>query len=209
MPITRKHEEIFNSLSHAVGFLVAIVGTVILIIRSAIHGNAWHIVSFSIFGAGMINLYLASALFHGAQDLRKKSILNKFDHSSIYVLIAATYTPLALVTLNGTVGWIIFGMIWLFALLGLTFKIFFYSSKYRKLSAWLYFAMGWFFLVAIYPLAQNLPTTSFILLIAGCVTYSTGILFYLKRGIPFGHGIFHLFIIGGTTCHFFTIFFLL
>lgn len=209
MPITRKHEEIFNSLSHAVGFLVAIAGTVILIVRSAMLGSAWHIVSFSVFGAGMINLYLASTLFHGAQDLRKKSLLNKFDHSSIYVLIAATYTPFALVTLNGPVGWVVFGMIWLFAVLGLTFKIFFYSTKYRKLSAWLYFAMGWFFLVAIYPLAKNLPTISFIMLIAGCITYSAGILFYLKKGIPFGHGIFHLFIIGGTTCHFFAFFCLL
>ena len=125
MPITRKHEEIFNSLSHAVGFLVAIAGTVILIVRSAMLGSAWHIVSFSVFGAGMINLYLASTLFHGAQDLRKKSLLNKFDHSSIYVLIAATYTPFALVTLNGPVCWVVFGMIWLFAVLGLTFKIFF------------------------------------------------------------------------------------
>ena len=130
-----KGDEIINSISHGIGVGLAIAGTVLLIVKAAFHGTVWHIVSFSIFGAGMILLYTSSTLFHGVYNPRLKHKLNKFDHSSIYILIAATYTPIALVPLRGGWGWTIFGIIWALAIGGLVFKIWFYTAKLRMLSS--------------------------------------------------------------------------
>jgi len=205
---TRKYEEIANSLSHGIGIMLAIAGTVLLVVRSAIHGNAWHIVTYSIFGAGLIYLYTASTLFHGAMNVRVKYLLNRFDHSSIYILIAATYTPFSLVGINGAFGWVIFGLVWAMAVAGVIFKIWFYSPKYRTISAWLYVVMGWLGIIAVVPIVRNVPNTSLWFLLAGCLAYFASIVFYLKEDIPFGHGVFHLFIIGGSVCHFFSLYFL-
>ncbi|MDD2345908.1 MAG: hemolysin III family protein [Bacteroidales bacterium] len=200
-----KAEEIFNSLSHAVGVLIAIACLVLLVVFSAIEGNVWKIVSFSIFGSSMIAVYVSSTLFHSTKDLRKKSRLNIFDHSMIYILIAGTYTPISLVTLKGAFGWVIFGIIWGVALIGVIYKLFFYkgTAQERKLSAWLYVAMGWIIIIAIVPLIKNASSTTLWFLLAGCLSYSVGVLFYLVKSIPFGHGIWHITILGGTTCHFF------
>jgi hemolysin III len=192
-----------------VGIAIAIACTAIIITRAALHGDAWHIVSFSIFGAGMIILYTASTLYHGVSNLRIKTILNIFDHSSIYILIASTYTPFTLVAIRSAIGWVLFGLIWGLAISGVIFKVWFYSSKRRNLSTWLYVAMGWLFIMAIVPIVKNLPTISLIFLLAGCISYSISVFFYLKRNIPFGHGVFHLFILGGSICHFFAMVFLL
>jgi len=205
----RKSEEIVNSTSHGVGILIAIACTVLLIVRAGYYGNAWHIVTFSIFGAGMINLYSASMLFHSAINPRIKYKLNRFDHSSIYILIAATYTPFSLIGIKGAFGWAIFGIVWTMAIAGVIFKIWFYSPKYRRLSAWLYVAMGWTGIIAIAPIIRNVPFTSLWFLMSGCLAYSFGVIFYLVEKIPYGHGIFHLFIIGGSICHFFAIVFLI
>jgi len=188
--------------------MLAIAGTVLLVVRSAIHGNAWHIVTYSIFGAGLIYLYTASTLFHGAMNVRVKYLLNRFDHSSIYILIAATYTPFSLVGINGAFGWVIFGLVWAMAVAGVIFKIWFYSPKYRTISAWLYVVMGWLGIIAVVPIVRNVPNTSLWFLLAGCLAYFASIVFYLKEDIPFGHGVFHLFIIGGSVCHFFSLYFL-
>jgi hemolysin III len=167
----RKAEEVVNSVSHAIGALLAIAATSLLVIRGAMHGNAWHIVTYSIFGAGLINLYTASALYHGAVNPRRKVNLNKFDHSSIYILIAATYTPFALLAIKGWQGWIIFGVEWAIAILGVIFKVWFYSLKYRKLSAWLYVVMGWVVIFASIPLIRNTPNLSLWFLLAGCFVF--------------------------------------
>jgi hemolysin III len=204
-----KNEEIVNSTSHGIGLLIAIACTVLLIIRGANYGNAWHIVTFSIFGAGMINLYAASTLFHSAVNLKIKSNLNRFDHSSIYILIAATYTPFALVGIRGVFGWVIFGILWAMAISGVIFKIWFYSLKHRRLSTWLYVIMGWTGIIAIAPIIRNVPITSLWFLMAGCLAYSFSVIFFLKEKIPFGHGIFHLFIIAGSICHFFSLIFMI
>ena len=204
----KKIEEVVNSTSHGVGILIALACTALLIIRAAFYGNALHIVTFSIFGAGMINLYSASTLFHGALNPRIKYNLNKFDHSSIYILIAATYTPFSLVGIKGALGWVIFGLVWSMAIGGTIFKIWFYSSKLRSLSAWLYIAMGWTGIIAIYPLIVNLPNISLWFLMAGCLAYSFSVIFYLIEKIPYGHGVFHIFIIGGSICHFFSLVFM-
>ena len=205
----RKNEEIVNSTSHGVGILIAITCSALLIIRAANYGNVWHIVTFSIFGAGMINLYTASTLFHGAINPKVKYNLNRFDHSSIYILIAATYTPFALIGIRDTFGWVIFGVVWAMAIAGVIFKIWFYSPKYRSLSAWLYVAMGWIGIIAIVPIIRNIPNTSLWFLLAGCLAYFVSVVFYLIDRIPYGHGIFHLLIIGGSICHFFSLIFIL
>ncbi|MDX9696428.1 MAG: hemolysin III family protein [Bacteroidales bacterium] len=205
----RKKEEIVNSTSHGLGIFIAIACTVLLIIRAANHGNAWHIVTYSIFGAGLINLYAASTLFHSALNIKRKYILNRFDHSSIYILIAATYTPFSLLGVKNAFGWVIFGLVWAMAIAGVIFKIWFYSSKYRSISAWLYIIMGWTGIIAIYPIIKNVPVTSLWFLLAGCLSYSFSVVFYLIEKIPYSHGIFHLFILGGSICHFFSLMFLI
>ena len=204
----RRYEEIFNSTSHGVGVLIAIACTAIIVTRAALFGDAWHVVSFSIFGAGMITLYVASTLFHGATNMRTRVALNRFDHSSIYVLIAATYTPFTLVSIRGPMGWVLFGLIWGMAIAGIIFKVWFYSSRFRWISTWMYAGMGWLFLIAIVPIVRNMPTISLVFLLVGCGSYFAGIFFYLKRDIPFGHGVFHLFILAGSICHFFAVVFL-
>jgi hemolysin III len=156
----------------------------------------------------MITLYVSSTLFHGAKKLRRKHSLNIFDHSSIYVLIAATYTPFTLVGIGGGFGWVLFGIIWGLAIAGVVFKIWFYSHKWRNISAILYGAMGWLFIMAIVPIVRNFPTISLVFLLVGCVTYTLGIFFYIKKDIPYGHGIFHLFVLGGSICHFFAMVFM-
>ncbi|HDP75548.1 MAG TPA: hypothetical protein ENN49_06715 [Bacteroidales bacterium] len=205
----RKYEEIVNSISHGVGIMLAIAATTLLVIRGAMHGTAWHIVTYSIFGAGLINLYTASTLFHSAINPRIKFNLNKFDHSSIYVLIAATYTPFAILSVKGWSGWTVFGLVWGMAIAGVVFKLWFYSVKYRSLSAWLYVVMGWIGIVAVVPIIQNTPNQSLWFLLAGCLAYSASVIFYLKDHYPFVHGIFHLFIILGSACHFFALYFLI
>jgi hemolysin III len=204
----KKHEEIFNSASHGVGVLIAIACTAIIVTRAALYGDVWHIVSFSIFGAGMITLYIASTLFHGTKNLRRKHRLNTFDHSMIYVLIAATYTPLTLVSIRGPLGWVLFGIVWGLALAGIIFKTWFYTSKLRVLSTAFYAGMGFMFLMAIGPIVRNLPTISLVFLLCGVCAYSIGIFFYIRRDISFGHGVFHLFVLAGSICHFFTMVFL-
>jgi hemolysin III len=204
----KKHEEIFNSTSHGIGVLIAIACTAIVVTRAALHGDAWHIVSYSIFGAGMITLYIASTLFHGTKNVRRKYYLNTFDHSSIYILIAATYTPFTLVAIRGPLGWVLFGIIWGLAIAGIIFKVWFYTHKWRNISAFLYGAMGWMFIMAIVPIVRNLPTISLVFLLVGCVTYTLGIIFYIKKNIPFFHGIFHLFVLAGSICHFFAMVFM-
>lgn len=204
----RKREEIINSTTHGVGIGLAIAATVVLVVHGAIRGGVWHVVSYCIFGVGLINLYAASTIFHAAVNPRKKVLLNRFDHSSIYILIAATYTPLALISLRGTIGWALFGVLWSIAIAGVIFKVWFYSVKYRKLSAWLYIVMGWFGLALIYPIIKNVPNTALWFLLAGCLTYSAGVIFYLMDKYPYVHGIFHLFIILGSACHFFALYYL-
>jgi hemolysin III len=203
-----KGEEIANSVSHGIGVGLAIAGTVLLIVRAAMHGTAWHVVSYSIFGAGMILLYTASTLFHGVYAPRLKFKLNKFDHSSIYILIAATYTPITLTALRGAFGWVIFGLIWGLAIAGVVFKIWFYTPKYRMLSTILYVVMGWMILIAIVPVIRNVHAPSIWLLLAGCLSYTISPVFYLLRKVPYAHAIFHIFILGGTICHFFGIYYL-
>ena len=204
----KRAEEIANSISHGIGIGLAVAGVTLLVIFAALNGNAWHIVSYSVFGASMILLYTASMVFHGARNPRTKYSLNKFDHSAIYILIAGTYTPITLVTLHGVVGWVLFGLIWALAVAGIVFKIWFYSHRFRKVSAILYLLMGWLAIFAIVPILKSMPERSLWFLLAGCLSYSVGAIFYIFKNVPFFHFVFHLFILGGSVCHFFAFLFI-
>lgn len=199
--------EVFNSITHGIGVLLSIAGLVLLLVFSvARNGDAWQIVSFSIYGASLIILYLSSTLFHAFQRPRIKRFFNLFDHSSIFVLIAGTYTPFCLVPLRGPWGWTLFGVIWGLAIAGVMFKIFYYSEKWRIFGTIIYLAMGWLILIALRPLIQNVPAGALFWLLAGGISYSTGVVFYLWRRVRFNHVIWHLFVLGGSICHFFAIF---
>ncbi|MBS4056343.1 MAG: hemolysin III family protein [Bacteroidetes bacterium] len=202
-------EEIANTLSHGVGMLLATAGLTLLVVFGAIYGNVWHIVSYAVFGSCMILLYASSTVFHAATRPRVKYYLNKLDHSSIYLLIAGSYTPISLISLRGPVGWTLFGIIWALAIAGIVFKLWFYSARYRKISAWLYVVMGWMVVIAIVPVIRNVPPVSLWFLFAGGLCYTGGVLFYLKKRIRYFHFVFHLFVLAGSICHFFSFLFLI
>ncbi len=204
--ISVKTNEIVNSVSHGIGVLLSILALILMLIRASFYGTSLSIVCAAIFGTSLILLYTASTLFHSAKNLRTKYRLNKFDHSAIYVLIAGTYTPFSLVLLQGGWGWSIFGVQWALAIVGILFKIFWYKPKFRAISAWTYVAMGLVIIVAIKPLLETMPRMGLIWLIIGGASYIIGVFFYLSKKIPLGHGIFHLFILGGSFAHFMAVY---
>lgn len=199
-------EERFNIWSHFIGFLLSIVALVVLVVKSSLVGNVWHIVSYSIYGASMMLLYLASTLYHSAKTPKIRARLNVFDHAAIYVLIAGTYTPYTLVTLNGVAGWVLFGLTWGVAILGIVFKLF-YTGKYDKLSTIMYVLMGWMAIFAIKPLFENLSVPGLIWLGLGGIFYTVGAFIYSREKIAYNHAIFHIFVLLGSISHFVSIFF--
>ena len=199
-------EEKINIISHAVGFIFSMVALVLLVRHATRHGDVWHIVSFSIFGASLIILYAASSFYHSAKKPELRSRLNIIDHASIYVLIAGTYTPFTLVTLKGTIGWVIFGISWGLALTGIILKLFF-TGKYNLMSTIMYVLMGWVIVFAIKPLINNLPLAGLLWLVAGGISYTIGAILYGIKKIKFNHAIFHMFVLMGSFCHFMSVFF--
>lgn len=201
-------EEIANSISHGVGELLAISGLVLLVVFAALNGSAWHIVSFSIFGATMVIMYLFSTLTHSIQDPAAKDVLLIFDHAGIYLLIAGTYTPFCLIVLHGTAGWVLFGIEWGLAIMGIVLKAVF-SKKLIKgtvaLSTAFYAIMGWAVMVVPGVLIERLGVPGFIWLLAGGLCYTVGIVFFVWHKMKFHHLIWHLFVIVGTICHFFAV----
>ncbi len=197
--------EMANSITHGIGALLAVAGLVLLVVFSAIYGNAWHVVSVSIYGSTLVLLYIASTLYHSIQAPNAKRILRIIDHSAIYLLIAGTYTPFTLVTLQGVRGWIMFGVIWGLALLGILYKVFF-INKLVVISTLFYLLMGWLIIFSIRDLYLSLPLNGLIFLGAGGLSYTLGMLFYAGRDRLFMHAIWHLFVLGGSVCHFFSIF---
>lgn len=199
-------EEIFNSITHGIGTLLSIAALVLLVVFASIRGNAWHIVSFSIFGSTMVLLYLASTLYHSFTKDKIKNLFARFDHAAIFLLIAGTYTPFVLTTLRGTLGWTLFGIIWAVAIAGVVIRSI-YLTRFRKLMVSLYLAMGWMFVVAIGPMIKNLPAISVWFLFLGGAMYSIGVIFYVWRNLKYGHGIWHLFVLAGSIMHFFAVLF--
>lgn len=194
-------EEIANALTHGLGVLGGIAGGAVLITLASLYGDVWQIISASVFTAALILLYAASTLYHAIPGKRAKAKLQVLDHCAIFVLIAGTYTPFTLVSLQGAWGWWLFGVVWGLAVLGIIFKLFF-TGRYEKLSTIIYIAMGWMVLVALKPLFENLSMTSFGWLLAGGLLYTAGTFFYHQEEMRFAHAIWHLFVLGGSVCHF-------
>lgn len=193
--------ERFNSWSHLIGAVLALGAATLLIVIGALRGDAWKVVSFAIYGTGLVLLYLFSTLYHSTRG-RAKRVLRKFDHLAIYVLIAATYTPFALVTLRGPWGWSLFGAVWGLALLGMAQELLIGGGR-RRLSMAIYLLMGWLVVVAALPLAEALPTGGLAWLVAGGVIYTAGIVFYVfDERFAHWHGIWHLFVLGGSSAHY-------
>lgn len=199
-------EEEINIISHAIGLILSIVAFVLLVTHAILDGNAWHIVSFSIFGASLIILYATSTFYHSAKKPELRSRLRIIDHAAIYVLIAGTYTPLTLVTLNGQIGWVIFGTSWTLALIGIILKLFF-TGKYKSISTLLYVLMGWVIVFAIGPLKSNLSLEGLFWLFAGGIAYTIGAILYSIKKIQFNHAVFHVFVLIGSISHFMLVFF--
>jgi len=199
-------EEKLNVITHAIGLILSIAALVLLVVYSSIYGNVWHITSFAIFGGSLIVLYAASTLYHYVQNPKLRLKLNVFDHAAIYVLIAGTYTPFALVVLHGTIGWVIFGISWGLAFFGIIFKLF-YIGKYDKISTIAYVLMGWVIIIAIKPLIENFPLKGLLWLLAGGLSYTFGALLYSMKGMKYNHAIFHIFVLFGSFCHFMAVFF--
>ncbi len=199
-------EEVANSVTAGAGFLLSIAGLVLLIVAASFHGNVWHITSSSIYGSTLVLSYGAFTLYHVLRSERVKHLFQIFDHASIYLLIAGTYTPFTLVSLRGNLGWTLFGLVWGFTLLGILFKVFF-TGRFEVLSVITYLFMGWLIMIAAKPLLALLPRGGIWWLAAGGLLYTTGVLFYAVEKIPYNHAIWHLFVLGGSTCHFLAVMF--
>jgi hemolysin III len=199
-------EERINVVSHAFGFYLSILALALLTIRAIMIGGALHIVSFTIFGLSLIVLYSASTLYHRAKEPEVRGRLKIFDHASIYVLIAGSYTPFTLVTLTGTAGWVIFGISWGAALTGIILKLFF-TGRFNIVSTVMYVVMGWVIVFAIKPLIHNLPHAGIMWLFGGGVAYTVGAILYSIKYIKFNHAIFHILVLIGSFCHFMAVYF--
>lgn len=200
------HGEKFNSVSHLTGAALAAIGSILLIVFAARLGDPWKIVSFSIYGAMLMVLYVTSTLYHSVRG-SAKNVLRKFDHCAIYLLIAGSYTPFTLVSLRGAWGWSLFGAVWGLALLGIVQEIWLAKGN-RILSLVIYVLMGWLALIAVSPLISALTWAGFAWLVAGGLVYTIGILFYVTDDkVRHGHGLWHLFVLGGSACHYFAVLF--
>ena len=207
IPLNKRYtlgEEIFNSVSHGVGALLAIAGTVVLIVMTALYSDPWGVVSSAVYGGTLIILYTMSTLYHAITNEKAKQVMRVMDHVTIFLLIAGTYTPITLVTLRGTLGWVLFGFIWGAAALGIVLNAI-DLERFRKISIVCYIIMGWAIIAAIVPLINSLPTISLVFLLIGGVLYSVGVIFYAIKKIKYFHSIWHLFTIGGSVFHYFAI----
>lgn len=201
-----KKEELANSITHGVGIALSLAALVILVSFSSMKGDPWKILSFSIYGASLVLLYTASTLYHSFTNVKVKHYLKIFDHAAIYLLIAGTYTPFMLVMLRESIGWILFTIVWSLALIGMCFKLFF-VNRFNVLSTIIYLLMGWMVGIAFKPMVEFIPPGGLYWLLAGGLFYSLGVIFYLWKKIPYHHAIWHLFVLGGSICHFFAVLF--
>ncbi len=198
--------ELANSVTHGVGLGLSIAGLAMLVVFASLRGEAVHIVACSVYGATLVLLYLASTLYHGIHAPRTKRVLQIIDHSAIYLLIAGTYTPFALVSLRGTLGWSVFGVVWGIAAAGVAFKIVF-GDRFEVASVLFYLGMGWLCVVIAKPLLDQIGTAGVVWLAVGGLAYTAGVIFFFWESLPHHHAIWHLFVMAGSTCHFFAVMF--
>lgn len=197
--------EILNAVTHGIGVILSIIGMVFLIIKGVHINSVEHIVAYSIYGISLILLFLASTLFHSLIFTKAKKFLQLMDHSSIYLLIAGTYTPYCLLTIKGKLGWALFVIIWVMAGLGILYKSLFLAKKGNS-AVFIYILMGWLCLVAVKPLYQGLGLTGTLLLVLGGIAYTVGALFYQMKSVKFMHVVWHLFVLLGAGFMYFSVF---
>mgnify|MGYP003683231439 FL=1 len=195
-----------NTVSHGLGLVLSIAGLILLIIKGVELRSTAYFVSVLVFGLSLIMVYGSSTIYHYVQNPKLKHWCKVFDHVAIYFLIAGTYTPFTLITLKGSQGWWMFGIVWSLALLGTIFKLFF-TGRFKFVSTLLYIAMGWLALVITKPLIESLHWNGFLLLASGGAVYTLGTLFYLSKRIPYSHAVWHMFVIGGSVLHYLTVFY--
>lgn len=198
-------EEFFNVFSHAIGLGLSVLGLFLLVKKASVYGDTVSIVSFTVFGLSMILLYAASTFYHYVKDPVLRYRLKILDHIAIFILIAGSYTPFALVTLRGKTGWLIFGVVWGIAFVGTILKLFF-TGRFKILSTLLYVAMGWVIIFAINPLMENLPEKGLWWLFSGGVAYTLGAILYSIKQVKYNHAIFHFFVLIGTFCHYISVY---
>ncbi|MEJ8778384.1 PAQR family membrane homeostasis protein TrhA [Pseudogracilibacillus sp. ICA-222130] len=203
--IFSKREEIANAITHGIGALLSVVALTLLIVYASMYGSAAHVVSFTIFGVTMLNLYVSSTLLHALPKGKAKDIFEILDHSSIYLFIAGTYTPITLIVMDGALGWVLFGIVWGVTVFGIVFKVFF-VKKFLFVSTILYILLGWLVVIGWDQIISNLHGNGVTLLVIGGVLYTVGTIFFLWRGFKYHHAIWHLFVVGGSVFHFFAIF---
>lgn len=198
-------EELMNAITHGVGALLAIAGTVLLIVRSASHGSAVNVVSVTLFGASMIVLYTISCLYHALKTGRGKRVFQVLDHCSIFLLIFGTYIPLCLVTVGGAFGWTLFGVMGGCMVVGVVLNAV-DLKRWKRLSQVLYLVMGWMSVIALPTLFRELTRLGFLFLVLGGVAYTVGVIFYRNKEKRFWHGVWHFFVLAGTALHFFAVY---
>jgi hemolysin III len=200
----RSADEIANSVTHGIGLGLSVAGLAVLLVLAIARGTAWHILTCSIYGASLICLYTASTLYHMALSARLKRALKILDHSAIYLLIAGTYTPILLLNLRGPWGWSLFGVIWGLAFSGIAFKLWF-VDHFEHVSTAVYVAMGWLVVIAAKPVLAHVPAATLLWIVTGGLLYSAGVVFYVWKRLPFSHAVWHLFVLAGSTCHYFAV----
>lgn len=201
-------EEKVNHWTHFIGLLFSLIGFPVLIVHSTLHGDAWHIAGYTIYGATLILLYFASTYYHGCKKLHHKGTLRIVDHACIYLLIAGSYTPFTLGPLRETSGWALLSIEWSIAVVGILFKIF-AINRFQMFSLITYLLMGWLVVVSWSTLMENLSSSALILVGIGGLSYTLGAVFFVWESLPFNHGIWHLFVLGGSSCHYFAVLLLL
>ena len=201
-------EEIFNHRTHLIGFFFSLIGFPILIVHSCLNGDAWQIAGYTVYGATLMLLYLASTYYHGCQKPHRKQTLKIIDHACIYLLIAGSYTPFTLGPLRETTGWTLLGIEWSIAVVGILFKIF-TINRFQMLSLITYLLMGWLVVVCWATLMEALSPTAIALLCFGGLCYTLGAAFFMWESLPYNHGIWHVFVLGGSISHYFAILLLL
>jgi hemolysin III len=200
-----KDGERFNSITSYIGALAALAGMVLLIVFAALTGDGMKIISFSIYGVSLVLIYVFSSLYHSTHG-KHKNFFKKLDHFAIYLLIAGTYTPFALVTFKGSLGWALFGFVWGLAVLGIIVDAL-PQKGHRILPMSIYLVMGWIVVVVMKPLLKVFPVQGFFLLLLGGIFYTGGIVFYaLDKKVRHFHGVWHLFVLGGSICHYLTVY---
>ena len=197
--------QLANAATHAFGVAMALAGLAVLVTLASLHKSPRQIVAYSVYGVTLVLLYAASTAYHGIRLPGAKRWLRTLDHAAIYLLIAGTYTPFTLLSLRGTWGWSLFGIIWALAACGVVFKIFF-IGRFPRASVVMYLAMGWLALVAIRQLFAHLPPLGLVLLFSGGLAYTVGVLFFaFDTKWRFNHAIWHVFVLAGSVCHFFAV----